>query len=362
MRLTKLSRFKNCIIWAMIAFLVIKFAVLPIYRFRKRNMCQPIDNVLFLKTHKTGGSSIANILFRFAKSRHLTVALPKKQIFSFFWPWSFQLSFVDNLGEKRPNLLSSHARYNQTTMQALMPNGTKFITILRHPISRFESAFLFEDFPAFLGISGSLNPLKNLMEDIDKFNPEISTMYTLRNSMSFDLGLEPEDFENADAVSNLIHSVKKNFDLVLLVEYFDESLILLKQQFCWSLEDVIYVKHNSRLQAWKKHHIPNKFKTHFLEWNKADVLLYDHFNETFWNIVKYQDENFWSEVRLLKKMSRKIAEDCLQPGEHKHDNWKKTVGKLILNQKMDPRMEPLCKDLVQDEDFYLKIFRDLQCK
>ena len=128
----------------MIAFFVIKFAVLPIYRFQKRfvrkvvlpsfcyfdkvvkyerackigtnvlflfrNMCQPIDNVLFLKTHKTGGSSIANILFRFAKSRHLTVALPKKQIFSFFWPWSFQLSFVDNLGEKRPNLLSSHAR------------------------------------------------------------------------------------------------------------------------------------------------------------------------------------------------------------------------------------------------------------
>ena len=97
-----------------------------------------------------------------------------------------------------------------------------------------------------------------------------------------------------------------------------------------------------------------------MEWNKADVLLYDHFNETFWNIVKYQDENFWSEVRLLKKMSRKIAEDCLQPGEHKHDKWKKTVGKLILNKKMDPRMEPLCRDLVQDEDVYLKIFRDLQ--
>lgn len=126
-------------------------------------------------------------------------------------------------------------RHNQTTMQALMPNGTKFITILRHPISRFESAFLFEDFPAFLGISGSLNPLKNLMEDIDKFNPEISTMYTMRNSMSFDLGLGPEDFENADAVSNLIHSVKKNFDLELLVEYFDESLMLRKQQICWSL-------------------------------------------------------------------------------------------------------------------------------
>ena len=69
-----------------------------------------VDNILFLKTHKTGGSSVANILFRFAKSRSLMVALPKKQIYSFFWPWSFQMSFVDELPNQKPNILCSHAR------------------------------------------------------------------------------------------------------------------------------------------------------------------------------------------------------------------------------------------------------------
>jgi len=72
--------------------------------------CQSVDNILFVKTHKTGGSSIANILLRFAKSRDLTVALPRKQIFSFYWPWSFQVNFVDNLSGDKPNILCSHAR------------------------------------------------------------------------------------------------------------------------------------------------------------------------------------------------------------------------------------------------------------
>ena len=74
------------------------------------NMCHSVKNILFLKTHKTGGSTVANILFRFARSRDLTVALPRNQIFSFYWPWSFQVNFVDNLPGEKPNVLCSHAR------------------------------------------------------------------------------------------------------------------------------------------------------------------------------------------------------------------------------------------------------------
>lgn len=242
-------------------------------------------------------------------------------------------------------------------MQALMPHATKFITILRHPISRFESAFLFGDFPAFLGLPSSSNPLHYFMEHIENFKPEISTMYSLRNGMSFDLGLEPKDFEEIELIRNFIFSLEKDFDLVLLMEYFDESLILLKQQFCWSLEDVLYLKHNSRVQSLKKHYIPKQFRSKFLEWNKADVLLYNHFNQTFWKKVNSQDENFWSEVRSLKKRSLAIANECLLPGEHKDDK-KRTVTKLMLNSNVSHYNEHLCHDLVQGEEVYLNYFRN----
>ena len=240
-----------------------------------------------------------------------------------------------------------------------MPPDTKFITILRHPVSRFESAFLFEDFPSFLGISSASNPLYQFLQQIDKFKPEISTMYTLRNGMSFDLGLEPEEFDKAEVITALITSVEKDFDLVLIMEYFDESLILLKQLFCWSLDDVLYLKHNSRLKSFKRHHIPRQFRNAFLDWNKADVLLYQYFNQTFWKKVNSQDENFWSEVKLLKQKSLALEKECRIPGEHR-DHHKRTVSKLVLNPNVVQNRKQLCQDLVQDEDAYFEYFRGKQ--
>ena len=257
------------------------------------------------------------------------------------------------------NSLQLFFRYNQTTMRLIMPPNTKFITILRHPVSRFESAFLFEDFPSFLGISSASNPLYQFLQQIDKFKPEISTMYTLRNGMSFDLGLEPEEFDKAEVITALITSVEKDFDLVLIMEYFDESLILLKQLFCWSLDDVLYLKHNSRLKSFKRHHIPRQFRNAFLDWNKADVLLYQYFNQTFWKKVNSQDENFWSEVKLLKQKSLVLEKECRIPGEHR-DHHKRTVSKLVLNPNVVQNRKQLCQDLVQDEDAYFEYFRGKQ--
>lgn len=253
-------------------------------------------------------------------------------------------------------------RYNQTTMQSFMPPGTNFVTILRHPLSRFESAFLFEDFPAFLGIPASANPFQHFFEHFKKFKHNINSMYTLRNGMSFDLGLEPDDFEDTTAIRNFISSVENDFHLVLLMEYFDESLVMLKQHFCWTLEDVLYLKHNLRLRSSKKHHIPRQFRNKFLDWNKADVLLYEHFNQTFWRKVKSQYDNFWSEVRLLKQKSHAMAKECLLPGEHKDERRKNIATKLILNPRVGHDMEHLCRDLVKDEDGYLTYFRDIQLR
>ena len=244
-------------------------------------------------------------------------------------------------------------------MKSFMPIGTKFITILRQPIQRFESAFIFEEIPAFLGIIGVSNPLHHFMKELERFAPEVRQMYTLRNGMSFDLGLEPEQFEQFETIKQFISMVEMDFDLVLLMEYFDESLILLKKLFCWDIEDMIYLKHNSRQESFKKYHIPKHLETKFLDWNRADVLLYKHFNESFWKKVNSQDDNFWSDVSLLRKKSLELAKDCLIPGERR-DLTKQTVAKLLFNPKAAKTKQALCKDLVRDEVGYFKYFRENQ--
>ena len=96
--------------------------------------------------------------------------------------------------------------------------------------------------------------------------------------------------------------------------------------------------------------------------NKADVLLYEHFNQTFWRKVKSQYDNFWSEVRLLKQKSHAMAKECLLPGEHKDERRKNIATKLILNPRVGHDMEHLCRELVKDEDGYLTYFRDIQLR
>lgn len=80
-------------------------------------------------------------------------------------------------------------------------------------------------------------------------------MYTLRNGMSFDFGLEFEEFDKIEVIINFIILVEKDFQLVLIMEYFDEFLILLKWLFCWSLDDIFYLKYNFWLYILKKYYI-----------------------------------------------------------------------------------------------------------
>ena len=46
--------------------------------------------------------------------------------------------------------------------------------------------------------------------------------------------------------------------MVLIMEYFDESLVLLKRELCWELDDVVYFKLNQRSKEYKQAHITDE--------------------------------------------------------------------------------------------------------
>ena len=48
----------------------------------------------------------------------------------------------------------------------------------------------------------------------------------------YDLGLDPKYVENRNAVMGYIIYIEEEFDLVLINEQYDESLILLKNGLC----------------------------------------------------------------------------------------------------------------------------------
>ena len=78
------------------------------------------ENVVFLKTHKTGSSTITNLLNRFADIHDLRILLPRDGLFRFLWPSRFTWKSVDKAYwfpkyyNHTANLLVNHARYGRT--------------------------------------------------------------------------------------------------------------------------------------------------------------------------------------------------------------------------------------------------------
>lgn len=79
-------------------------------------MGPPVTNVMFLKTHKTAGSSVLNVLFRFAETHNLSVALPVGSGFHLGYPWLFLARYVEGLGrpglQQQFNIMCNHLRFN----------------------------------------------------------------------------------------------------------------------------------------------------------------------------------------------------------------------------------------------------------
>ena len=80
----------------------------------------------------------------------------------------------------------------------------------------------------------------------------------------FDLGLQHKYYNDPVEINNHIEELAEKINLVLIMEYFDESLILLKRELCWDLDDIVYFKFNQRAQEYKQTMITNEEKVGFV--------------------------------------------------------------------------------------------------
>lgn len=82
----------------------------------------------------------------------------------------------------------------------------------------------------------------------------------LLSGQIFDLGLKRIHFSDQEFINNTIEDLDEAIDLVLIAEYMDESLVLLKRALCWDLDDVVYFTHRQRANDYKDLNITTKMK------------------------------------------------------------------------------------------------------
>ncbi|XP_065288650.2 galactosylceramide sulfotransferase-like isoform X2 [Dermacentor albipictus] len=257
------------------------WAKLQFFHGRLASSCTPRHTVFFLKTHKCASSTVQNLLVRYGERHGLTFALPPSGVY---------LGHPDFLnrtmaqGTPPFDMLVHHTRFQEVEARALLKPDPVFVTIVREPASLFESLYSFNDLEKTYNVrlEELQNATKNasLVKKIFRTLPGRSGGSLGLNQMSYDLGFDIEQSQNDSAVRHFIERVDAVFDLVMVAERMNESLVLLRHLLCWNLNDVIVFKLNARQSDFRRS-LSAELTAELRALNSVDTLLYEYFTQRF---------------------------------------------------------------------------------
>ncbi|XP_055057029.2 galactose-3-O-sulfotransferase 4 isoform X1 [Misgurnus anguillicaudatus] len=290
--------------------------------------CQPHTHIMFLKTHKTASSTVLNMLYRFGEERGLKFALPVG--YQFGYPLPFIAQRVK--GYRGPHveefdIIGNHMRFNKPEVEKVMPSDTFYFSILRDPVALAESSYAY-----YKNVAPAFRRAKGLGDFADNphkyYDPRLRNNHYARNLLWFDFGLDHNANFSIPLAKRGVAAVRRNFKLILLSEYFDYSMVLLRHALCWPLDAVVSFSLNARQQVssvrsgWVgKAALPaplaltDEQRLKLREWNSLDWYLYQALNLTFWEeIDRFGRSRMEAEVALLRTRREVLARACLRDG------------------------------------------------
>jgi len=184
------------------------------------------------------------------------------------------------------------------------------------------------------------------------YNRDTDWYFRSKNHMFFDIGYDVTRDQDQAYVTKAIGEMDDNFTLILLTDFFDESLIMMKHLLCWDWDDIVYIKFKMRTDDSKAEVNPDLAKK-IKDWNNADFQLYDHFNKTFWRRVDaFGRERMDIELESFRTEQKKAEELCIESYQpFKKKPW-------ILGAKLRPKPSDFCKHLAWSETVYGEFLRD----
>ncbi|XP_071950850.1 galactosylceramide sulfotransferase-like [Antedon mediterranea] len=239
-------------------------------------------------------------------------------------------------------------------MEAVFPNAT-YVTILRNPVSQFESSFGYFDFAHSAGIKDVDDPIGTFFQDPDKFynTPGFYFRNQAKNGQIYDLGLDTNLQTDKIIFHNVFTSLKQELDFVLISEYFNHSLVLMKKTLCWNWDDILYISkgiRNSRI----RYQISPETKLRIQNWNALDKQLYDYYNQTLWKKITEYGPGFWNDLAEFEGRLETIQDECidtskLDVSDYREDN-------IVIKEEA----RDICKALALNDVQYTALIRKRQ--
>lgn len=252
--------------------------------------------------------------------------------------------------------MSHHFRLDIPVLRQSVPEDTRVVTILRDTVDNVESAFgFFRDQEPFDGWMSGIDMQERLSTFYNQprsfYKSSDDWYFRAKNMLFFDLGYEPDRDNDDQYILNALNELDNALTFVLITDYFDESLVLLKHAMCWDWEDILYVKFKMRTDEAKTAVSPD-LADKIRQWNRADYIMYDHYNRTLWKRAEeYGLDRLKNDVAELQLRLKKAEKTCIEAYEpFKKKPW-------ILHAKPRRPQTEYCKRLAASEVVYSDILK-----
>ncbi|XP_006818322.1 galactosylceramide sulfotransferase-like [Saccoglossus kowalevskii] len=265
--------------------------------------CKPETNFIFNKPYKTGGGAVGALLYRYGLKHNLIAAFPADPTSSVIESinGSEVLVFKYPCVNRFPvyNYISNHIRdYNYTLFKQFIPKA-KFITMARLPFRQMESLFYWNYLHISLGLQNFSNPFETFLTNINYRKNVDRFVKSFLNQLGHN---EIKDLEKR------LLAYDKEYDLVMITEYMEESLLLLKQMMCWTFDDIVY--YSQKISGRKPQHITSKMEEVLAYKLSNDIRFYDYFNKTLWHKIHNYNGNFENDLNIFRSKQMRITERC----------------------------------------------------
>ena len=270
-------------------------------------------HIAFLKIHKAASGTATSIFFRFGVSRNLRFLRPK---------WLNIVSSSDTIIDKQIknpeeapfDITTSHVIYSRPSFEHYLHNDTVYIGILREPYIQFKSSMNYMA-PKYVYNLSATNPIQEFLKDplkYEKINTRGPRFSWINNRQAVEFGTPDEIIMNRDEpeMTKYVQKLDKEFHLVIIAEYFDESIILLRRMLNWKLSDMLYRR--LHIRGWDRQlTIPRSGdRKLYKQYAFADYALYEFFYRRLWKQIQTAGEDFFAEVSYFKQVREETEDFC----------------------------------------------------
>lgn len=215
------------------------------------------------------------------------------------------------------DIFTLHNRWHYSEVLRLIGTKTFTFSVVRDPVDQFESLYNY----MALGATYKMN-LKEFVRHLETnqsaidHKPRGGQGRFGRNQIAFDWGVSPKHFDDdLPKIQEQIQRLDDEFNLVLIAERMEESLVLLADRLCWPLEYVTHLDLNVR-KPERTVRLEANERLILSRWLNFDTEIYNHFCRRFDEHVSRfnaagRPDRMEEQVRLLRQSNEQLRERCV---------------------------------------------------